>query len=420
MRFSIVNLGCKVNRVESDAIAAQLLGCGAEESSLDQSDLVVVNTCMVTGEAEKKTRKAVRQALRANETARVLVTGCAAALKPEVFEAMSPHVVCVPKANLDQAVAQEAASLGSHLLPHDGDRPELLRVGGAFPTRVGVKVQDGCNNACTYCIVHVARGRATSRPLDEVVEECTAYARAGVKEIVLTGINLGSYRQIASDGRSLRLAGLLERLLDETASLHDEGEPACRFRISSIEPRDVDDELIALLADARGRVCRHLHLPLQAGSSKVLREMARPYDAAFFLDLVTRLREALPALSLSTDIIAGFPGETETEFEETLLLARACGFSKIHAFPYSIRQGTPAAERRDQIAPDVKDERAARLRALAEELRRRDFARRVGSRELVLVEQEGRGMTESYFEVPVSDVAPTGSLVELPLSEMLA
>ena len=420
MRFSSVNVGCKVNRVESDAVAAQLLSCGAEESALDESDLIVVNTCMVTGEAEKKTRKAVRQALRANETARVLVTGCAAALKSEVFEAMSPRVVCVLKTNLDQAVAQEAASLGSHPLPHDGDRPELLRVGGAFPTRVGVKVQDGCNNACTYCIVHVARGRATSRPLDEVVEECTAYARAGVKEIVLTGINLGSYRQSASDGRSLRLAGLLERLLDETASLHDEGEPACRFRISSIEPRDVDDELIALLADARGHVCRHLHLPLQAGSSKVLREMARPYDAAFFLDLVTRLREALPALSLSTDIIAGFPGETETEFEETLSLARACGFSKIHAFPYSIRQGTPAAERRDQIAPDVKDERAARLRALAEELRRRDFARRVGSRELVLVEQEGRGMTESYFEVPVSDVAPTGSLVELPLSEMLA
>lgn len=420
MRFSIVNLGCKVNRVESDAVAAQLLGCGAEESALDESDLIVVNTCTVTGEAEKKTRKAVRQALRANDTARVLVTGCAAALKPEVFEEMSPRVACVPKADLGQMVAQEAASLGSQLLPHDGDRPDLLRVGGAFPTRVGVKVQDGCNNACTYCIVHVARGRATSRPLDEVVEECTAYARAGVKEIVLTGINLGSYRQSASDGRSLRLAGLLERLLDETASLHDEGDPACRFRISSIEPRDVDDDLIALLADAHGRVCRHLHLPLQAGSSKVLREMARPYDAAFFLDLVMRLRETVPALSLSTDIIAGFPGETEDEFEETLSVARACGFSKIHAFPYSIRQGTPAAERRDHIAPDVKDARAARLRALAEELRRRDFARRVGSRELVLVEQEGRGMTESYFEVPVAGAAPTGSLVELPLSEMLA
>ena len=420
MRFSIVNLGCKVNRVESDAVAAQLLGCGAEESALDESDLIVVNTCTVTGEAEKKTRKAVRQALRANDTARVLVTGCAAALKPEVFEEMSLRVACVPKADLGQMVAQEAASLGSQLLSHDGDRPDLLRVGGAFPTRVGVKVQDGCNNACTYCIVHVARGRAVSRPLDEIVGECAAYARAGVKEIVLTGINLGSYRQSASSGRRLRLAGLLERLLDETASLHDEGDPACRFRISSIEPRDVDDDLIALLADAHGRVCRHLHLPLQAGSSKVLREMARPYDAAFFLDLVMRLRETVPALSLSTDIIAGFPGETEDEFEETLSVARACGFSKIHAFPYSIRQGTPAAERRDQIAPDVKDERAARLRALAEELRRRDFARRVGSRELVLVEQEGRGMTESYFEVPVSDVAPTGSLVELPLSAMLA
>ena len=195
MRFSIVNLGCKVNRVESDAVAAQLLERGAEACEPAAADLIVVNTCTVTGEAEKKTRKAVRQALRANDTARVIVTGCAAALKPEAFEEMSPRVVCVPKAQLGAAVSREADALEPRApLPHDG-RPDLLRIGGEFPTRVGVKVQDGCNNACTYCIVHVARGRATSRDIDEVAGECAAYARAGVKEIVLTGINLGSYRQ---------------------------------------------------------------------------------------------------------------------------------------------------------------------------------------------------------------------------------
>lgn len=419
MRFSIVNLGCKVNRVESDAVAAQLIGGGAEESPLHAADLIVVNTCTVTGEAEKKTRKAVRHALRANEAARVLVTGCAAALRPEIFEGMSPRVACVPKAALGEAVSREAASLEPQgPLPHDG-RAGLLRIGGAFPTRVGVKVQDGCDNACTYCIVHIARGRAVSRDADGIVRECAAYARAGVKEIVLTGINLGSYRNTAPDGSRYGLADLLRALLEATADSRGPGGPACRFRISSIEPRDVDDGLIALLAEAGGRICRHLHLPLQAGSSKVLREMARPYDAPFFLDLVARLRAAVPSLSLSTDIIAGFPGETDGEFAETLEVARACAFSKIHAFPYSMREGTPAAARGDQVPPAVKEERAGRLRALGEKLRREDFARRIGTRELVLVEQSGRGMTESYHEVAAPAEAPIGALVELPIAAPL-
>lgn len=410
MRFSVVNLGCKVNRVESDAAAAQLLAAGAEEAPLEDADLVVVNTCTVTGEAEKKTRKAVRHALRANASARVVVTGCAAALRPEVFEEMSERVACVPKARLAETIAACAGGgEGAACVP------VALRVGGAFPTRVGVKVQDGCNNACTYCIVHVARGRATSRGADEVVRECAAYARAGVKEIVLTGINLGSYRAQCPDGADVRLPDLLRRLLDETADACAEGEPACRFRISSIEPRDVDDDLVDLIARADGRICRHLHLPLQAGSSKVLREMARPYDAAFYLDLVGRLRAAIPHLALSTDIIAGFPGETEAEFAETLAVARRCAFSKIHAFPYSMRRGTPAAERADQVPPEEKEERAARLRALAAELRAADRACRAGSRELVLVEQDGRGMSESYYEVPVPAGSRVGALIELSL-----
>ncbi len=417
MRFSVVNLGCKVNRVESDAACAQLIAAGGEEGALEDADLIVVNTCTVTGEAEKKTRKAVRHALRTNNSAPVVVTGCAAAIRPEVFEEMSPRVSCVPKAMLEATLAERAKEIAPDgAMPHDKE-PALLRIGGAFPTRVGVKVQDGCNNACTYCIVHVARGRATSRAIDEVIGECIAYARAGVKEIVLTGINLGSYRFDTTEGR-MRLADLLRLLLDQTTQYRDDAGHACRFRISSIEPRDVDDDLIELLAQADGRVCRHLHLPLQAGSSKVLREMARPYDSAYFIDLVAKLRAAVPMLSLSTDIIAGFPGETDEEFAETLSVARMCAFSKIHAFPYSIRKGTPAAERSDQIPPEVKEARSTQLRLLADKLRAADFASRIGTRELVLVEQSGRGMTESYYEIAVPFDAPCGALVDMPLPTM--
>ena len=389
MNFAVVNLGCKVNRVESDDAAARLALRGVETPEAS-ADLIVVNTCTVTGEAEKKTRKAVRRALRANDHARVLVTGCAAAIDAAFYEALDERVSVVGKAQLAQAI--DALFDEAPFSPGE-DAP--LHIGSGFRTRVGVKVQDGCDNACTYCIVHVARGRATSRPADDVVRECAAYARAGAREIVLVA--------------------LLRRLLDETADLHAPGEAPARFRVSSIEPRDADDALIDLLASADGRVCRHLHLPLQAGSSKVLREMARPYDAERFVALVERLYRRIPQLALSTDIIAGFPGETDAEFQETLDVARACRFAKIHAFPYSPRIGTPAAERADQVPPAVKEARAAMLRALGDELRASERARRAGTVELALVEEGGVAMTESYFEVPAPAGAAPGALVEVTL-----
>ena len=409
MNFAVVNLGCKVNRVESDDASARLAARGFETKEAD-ADLIVVNTCTVTGEAEKKTRKAVRRALRANGRARVLVTGCAAAVDAAFYESLDPRVRVVGKARLAEEIEAWCDSEGVSAAP------PLLPVGPGFRTRVGVKVQDGCDNACTYCIVHVARGRATSRAADDVVRECAAYARAGAGEIVLTGINLGSYCDGARrEASSTRLADLLRRLLDATADLHAPGAFPVRFRISSIEPRDVDDALVDLLATADGRVCRHLHLPLQAGSSKVLREMARPYDADRFRALVERLYAAVPGLALSTDVIAGFPGETDAEFQETLELARACRFAKMHAFPYSRRAGTPAAERTDQVPPEVKAARAAQLRALGDELRAAERAQRAGTVELALVEEGGVAMSESYFELPAPAGAPVGALVKATL-----
>ncbi|MDO5359003.1 MAG: tRNA (N(6)-L-threonylcarbamoyladenosine(37)-C(2))-methylthiotransferase MtaB [Slackia faecicanis] len=395
--FHVVNLGCKVNRVESDDFAAALLARGGEAVDAARADLIVVNTCTVTGEAEKKTRKAVRGALRANDHARVIVTGCAAAISPEVFEGMDPRVQVVPKGSMMGLLAPE----GSSFEPH-GAAP-LLRVGDEFPTRVGIKVQDGCDNACTYCIVHVARGRAWSRPADEIVSEAVRLAQAGVREIVLTGINLGSY-----SFEGMTLAGLLRRLLDAV-------EDDVRFRISSVEPRDVHDDLIELMAQADGRICRHLHLPLQSGSPKVLKEMARPYKASYFAELVDRLYEAMPMLSLSTDVIVGFPGETEEDFQETAAMAERCRFSKMHIFRYSMREGTPAARRADQVDPVVKADRAKRLEAIAQALREADRSRRAGTVELALVETNGVATTESYHEVRVAEDAPVGELMEFRL-----
>ena len=444
-RFAVVNLGCKVNRVEADGFERLLAGRGGAPSPVAEADLIVVNTCTVTGEAEKKTRKAVRHALSANEEAPVVVTGCATEIDAASYEALGSRVTVVPKAGMalyleegafpsrppaggspldtraqrDDHTAEEGElAAPERRAPSTGNRaaglaaPEgaeaVLPADGR--TRIGIKVQDGCNNACTYCIVHVARGRATSRNADEVVAEAMALARAGVREIVLTGINLGSY-----DADGLDLADLCRRLLAETAELHAPGEPPCRFRIGSVEPMDVSMDLIGLLAEARGRLCRHLHLPLQSGSSKVLQEMGRPYDAEEYRQLADYLRAMVPEIALTTDIIVGFPGETEQDFEDTCALARHIGFAKIHVFPYSQREGTPAAERPDQVPPGEKAARAARLRTLTDELAAADRAARAGAVELALVERPGHATTESYHEMPAPVGAAIGSLVPVKI-----
>ena len=422
--YAVVNLGCKVNRVEADGFERLLAERGGIPVPENAADLVIVNTCTVTGEAEKKTRKAVRHALSAAAAAEVVVTGCATEIDASTYDAMGDRVTVVPKAGMALYLEEGAflSQLSEHSASSPGPRRPDQSVEGVEPkdpaffrptdgrTRIGIKVQDGCDNACTYCIVHVARGRATSRPAEEVVAEAVALAQTGVREIVLTGINLGSYDDGGTD-----LADLCRRLLSATAALHGAGEPPCRFRIGSIEPMDVTGEFVSLLAEAEGRICRHLHLPLQSGSSRVLREMARPYDAHEFRQLADFLRASVPSIALTTDIIVGFPSETDEDFEDTCALVRHVGFSKIHVFPYSKREGTPAAARADQVPPEVKAARAARLRALSDELAAADRADRAGTIELALVETPEVATAESYHEVAAPAGADAGSLVPVHL-----
>lgn len=402
----VVNLGCKVNRVESDSLLALAQDADWLADDARDASCIVVNTCTVTGEAQKKTRKAIRQALRENDAAQVVVTGCAAAIDAEELRALDPRVIIVPKRQLESFLADRVPRT---IAMSSAD--EALRVGERFRTRVGIKVQDGCAHACTYCIVHTARGPVWSKASGEVVDEAKRYVHAGVRELVFAGINLGSYRDGGMD-----ITGLVSSVLEATDIYDEQGIPAMRVRLSSIEPCDIDDAFIGLLATSGGRVCRHLHIPVQSGSSKVLHDMARPYDAERFADLVRRLRARVPGISISTDIIVGFPGETDDDFDRTVALARACGFSKIHVFPYSRRKGTPAAARHDQVDAATKRSRSAILRALSDELRNQDRENRLGTEELLLVERKGRALTESYHEVRVNPMVPVGSMVRARLT----
>ena len=394
-----MNLGCRVNRVESDSIAAKLVDHAWVIDRVNPQ-VVVVNTCTVTGEADTKTRKTVRRVLKDYPEATVLVTGCAAAMTPEVYRAMSDRVRLVGKAG----VVEAALSLGDDSL-HGHLPAQAVRFGEDFPTRVGIKIQDGCDNACTYCIVHVARGKSTSLDCEECLSEAKRHYLAGAREIVLTGIDLGNY-----DFKGMRLEGLLARLVDEL--------PEARIRISSIEPPSITDGIVDMIARSEGRICRHLHLPLQSGSSKVLAEMDRHYDARAFRDLVDTLYKRIPRMSLSTDIIVGFPGETEEDFQQTLDMVEYCRFSKVHIFRYSRRAGTPAAVREDQVPAEVVSDRARRLRDLAAKVRRQEQQRRMGTSEGVLVEEDGQGTTESFFTVRFDQPVTRGALLDCTLARL--
>ena len=397
MRFSSRTLGCKVNQVESEQIAAGLLDRGFEAVSEESADVVIVNTCTVTGEADSKARKAIRHALALPNRPRVVVTGCLAALATADIEALGDRVVVEPDvANVAEKIAAFAdAAIAASPCPGAGG-PAHIRVGRGFHTRAMVKVQDGCDAFCSYCIVPYARGLPRSVALDDVVSECRALSDWGVREVVLTGINLGRY-----DHAGVRLADLVSRVA-ETGIV--------RLRLSSVEPLDLTDELLDTLASTPS-VCEHLHVPLQSGSDAVLRKMGRTYTTAEYGERISRARAALPGLAVSTDVLVGFPGESDDQAEETLGFCRRIGFSRLHVFRYSPRRGTPAAVRPEQVDAVVRAQRAAKVRALGHDLRVAHARTACGSVREVLIERvssdgpESRnlaeGVTRDYLRVRV-------------------
>lgn len=347
-------LGCRLNQAESDETARALHDAGVDvhvgPGQACASDVVVVNTCTVTADASKSSRKLVRRA--AETGARVVVTGCYAVAAPEACAALPGVVAVVPNKDKDDLARVVAALDGI------GSGPERPHPGAVPTLRQAFKVQTGCDEACTFCIIPETRGALSSRSADSVVAGIRAQVEAGAAEVALTGVHLGKYG-LDTDATA-RLGTLVRRILDEVDGL-------TWLRLSSIECGWVDDDLLATMADPR--VCPHLHIPLQSGSEATLAAMGRPYTKGEYRDVVARARAALgPDCGITTDVLVGFPGESDAHFDETVGFVEEAAFTKLHVFRYSPRPGTPAASRRDQVPEDVKKARSARLRRVGDRL----------------------------------------------------
>jgi threonylcarbamoyladenosine tRNA methylthiotransferase MtaB len=405
MRVHVSSLGCKLNQSEIDALAVRLAQGGHQVvASPAEADLCILNTCAVTHVAARKSRQALRRLYRENPEARLVVTGCYAELTPAELRDL-PGVELVTgnrdKERLWQLLDDRAASTGARPLCPSPDPSLCLPTSR---TRALVKIQDGCDNACTYCIIRVARGPQSSRPPDQVLAEIRARLSVGYQEIVLTGVHIGAYgRDRGGSCQNTDLWTLVARILSETE--------VPRLRLSSIEPWDLAERAFRLWADPR--LCRHLHLPLQSGCDATLRRMARHYTTDEFAALVNAARAAIPGLAVTTDLIVGFPGETDGEFAESLAFVQAMGFARVHVFPYSLRAGTPAARMAGQVPPPIKSERARAMRAIASA---GDYAFRqrfVGRTMDVLWEasREGEalvvwnGLTDNYLRVHTGHTA---------------
>ena len=398
---SVVNLGCRVNRVESDRITADLARLGCCLVDQEDADLIIINTCAVTGEAEAKTRKAVRHALSLPREPLVLVTGCVVNLHAGELTELSERVIAEPSKIDVAARAAEALGIANRAPSGTVDPHDIADLLGR--SRLGVKIQDGCNNRCSYCIVWKARGPERSVPVASVLEQVREAEAASIPEVVLTGVNLGAYDGADERDEHVEIDELLDRILTDTG--------IGRVRLSSIEPMDVNRRLIERMAAAGPRVAPFLHLPLQSGCTATLARMRRPYTAEQFVETAAMIRELVPDVALSCDVIVGFPGETDAEFEESRALCEATGFSRMHIFRYSARPGTPAATAPDQVDPRVMAERAATLRAVADTAAHLDAQRRIGTRERAVLEYGNRGTLGSFHRVVVDDMSDDSASV---------
>lgn len=408
-RYKIVTLGCRTNQYESGAYASQLGQMGYEEAGEGEiADLCIVNSCTVTAGADSDSRSAIRRLARKHPGAKIVVTGCL------VENAGNDLLQIEGVTHLVRNLEKE--HLLEQLFPEE-EVPEFRIESFPGHTRAFVKVQDGCNSFCTYCIIPYVRGRSRSRRVEEILSEVEGLVASGYQEVVITGINVGDFDGAPKEGEEpVRLAELV-RLIDAVPGVK-------RLRISSIDPDEVDEELEQAVLGGRS-CCPSMHIVLQSGSNRILKRMNRKYTRQIFLQTVERLRAAQPDFTCTTDVIVGFPGETEADFLETLELIEQLKFAKVHMFPYSERPRTRAALYSDKVPSDVMAERKARLLKAAERAAfalREEYVGRVAS---VLLEGEDghrpgcfTGYTENFLQVSVSGEAlATNQIVRVLLEE---
>lgn len=398
-KFKVATLGCRTNQYESQGYTDQLRKMGYElVSGGEEADLCIINTCTVTEGADSSSRHAVRQALREHPQAKVVVTGCMVESASVMLRQMDPRIELVPNA--------EKEALVEHLFSEEENLPEFQIEAFDGHTRAFVKVQDGCNSFCTYCIIPYVRGRSRSRPMADVVREVEGLIARGYKEVVITGINVGDF-----DGGG-KLSDLV-RAVDLIPGLK-------RLRISSIDPDEIDADLADAVLNGK-TTCPSMHIVLQAGSNVTLKRMNRKYTKQIFLETVEKMVEKNPDFTVTTDVIVGFPGETEDDFKETLEVIEKVQFAKVHMFPYSARKRTRAALYPNQVDPQIIRERKQRLLRRAEQASFHLRDRFVGRKMQVLLENQEKpgflfGHTANFLPVwvPAAGHAPN-DLMEVQL-----
>jgi threonylcarbamoyladenosine tRNA methylthiotransferase MtaB len=392
-KIAFKTLGCRLNQFETDSLASEFHNAGYRLVDFEEkADVYVVNTCTVTNQSDKKSRNLINHASRRPGDALVVVTGCMVNSQKEALENRDTSTYFVENNRKTSIFPLVQAHYEGELLHPNTLDPDVFDFKPAdrtFHTRSLIKIQDGCDNFCTFCIVPMVRGRAISRPFEKIRENILKVLDFGFREIILTGVNIGRY-----DHEGTNFESLVEKILDIPGDF--------RVRISSIEPDGYGDPFIELFQHPK--LMPHLHLCLQSGSDAVLLRMRRMYTLSDFRSIVDKFRNSHPDFNLTTDIIVGFPGETAADFQSTCEVVRDIGFSHIHTFKYSRRKGTRANRMPDQVPEKVKAERSEVIRQIGEENKRRYRTSLIGTTEQVLVEKTSQGMARGYGEhyVPIS------------------
>jgi threonylcarbamoyladenosine tRNA methylthiotransferase MtaB len=415
-KVAFTTLGCRLNQAESDSMAEDLAARGLSMATAGETpDVVVINTCTVTREATKASRMAIRRAVKSHPDAKVVVAGCYAVSDRDEIEAID---------GVDVIVGNDDKERFAEVLGGAGATAPLLQIGMPstrtvpFRVRANLKAQTGCDEWCSFCIIPTTRGPLRSMDEDRLIAEATERIRAGARELVLTGVHLGKY-MYDSGGSETDLIRLFRRLLDI--------DGVWRLRLSSILSRHLTDDVLAFMA-IEPRMCRYLHVPLQSGDDGVLAAMNRPYRIDAYMDSIRRAKDALPGVALATDIIVGFPGESEDAFENTMSVVAEVEFSKLHVFRYSARPDTAAAALPDDVNGNVKRERSKRLIDLGNQIRGRFLSEHLDRPIEVLVEDERvvdgtsvcSGQTDDYVRVWFEGEGLLGSMVTVVGSEIRA
>jgi threonylcarbamoyladenosine tRNA methylthiotransferase MtaB len=390
VKYSIITFGCRVNQADSLGFEEELLASGASAASPDEADVVVVNTCSVTASADQGARQTIRRIARSNPNARIVVTGCYATRQPSDVASLPNVVRVVPNGGKAHLVAG-AVTTAERFGDGDGGCGARVEPGVAGRTAFTLRVQTGCAEACSYCIIPSTRGRPASVPLADVLRQVERVTDAGFKEIVLTGVHLGSY------GRDLSPRTSLLEMLAAVAAL----EKDALFRISSLEPMDCSRPIVDLVASS-GSFAPHFHLPLQHASNRMLAAMARPYSISYYAELVEYVRRRLPAASIGSDVIVGFPDETGDDFDKLAAYLESSPLTHLHVFPYSDRPGTPAAAMSGAVPGLIVRQRSAAIRAISQRLTARFNQDQIGTIRPALTLEDGTlVVTDNYLKLRI-------------------